>query len=159
GGDTDPAPRQRLSTSKDQFHSKLDHTRGICLRRYLSKRCRVIEVSRRITEDHPVEEVEELRPELQIPRLALQIEFFEDREVFRIGGRPADAGNAWGRIAKGERTWLAEGVDVEVHILGGVETAHGYRTPNVGGYPVGAVAASKQRNISAAGHCYGGPGL
>src|SRR5262245_1289337 len=127
GVDTDPAPRQLLSISKDQFHSKLDHSRRVCLRSYLSKRRRIIEVGRRATEDDTVKEVEEFRPELEIAQLVLQVELLEHGKIFGVGGRPADTGNAWGCIAKGERSRLAEGIDIQVQVLGRVETAHGYR--------------------------------
>jgi len=122
---------------------------------YESERCWVVDVGRRIAEDNAVEEVKELRPEFQIPQLALQVEFLEQGEIFTVGGRRTHAGKAWGRIAKGERIRLAKGVDVEVHIFRRVETAHGYRAPSFGGEPVGTVAPAEQRNVSAAVHWHG----
>src|SRR5207244_12429436 len=120
--------------------------------RYDAERRRVVQVGRRTTEDDAVENVEVLRAEFQIPRLAPQEKLLEQGEVFTVQGRIADARESRGSSTKGKRRRLAEGGDIQIQVFCRVETAHGYRTPHVGGDPVGSISSAEQGNIPATAH-------
>ena len=126
-----------------KLQSQLNDPGGIGGATNLPKVARTIDVSGGTCEDNPIKEVEELGSEFQVLRLS-EVNPLEQRKVFVVKGRDADARKSAWRIPDRKGGRLAECIDIEVQVFGRIKRAHVNGSTNVGRNPIRPVAAAKQ---------------